>query len=105
VALVGAALALVDAAERAELPSLRAGIAFGPAAASAGDYFGHTVNLASRVTGVARPGSVLVTDEVRERSLEQFEWSTAGLFKLKGVSDRVRLNRVRPKRDPDQPKP
>ena len=49
-----------------ELPSLRAGIAFGPALLRAGDYYGNSVNLASRVTGVARPGSVLCTREVRD---------------------------------------
>ena len=49
-----------------ELPSLRAGIAFGPALQRAGDYYGNSVNLASRVTGVARPGSVLCTQEVRD---------------------------------------
>ncbi|MGZ4430628.1 MAG: adenylate cyclase regulatory domain-containing protein, partial [Gaiellales bacterium] len=57
--LVGVALRLVDAFAAEELPSLRAGVAFGPALVRAGDYFGNSVNLASRVTGVARPGSVL----------------------------------------------
>ena len=60
------ALRLVEAAEEAELPSLRAGIALGPALLRAGDYYGHSVNIASRVTGIARPGSVLCTEEVRD---------------------------------------
>ena len=64
--LVEVALELVDAFEEEELPSLRAGIAFGPALQRAGDYYGNSVNLASRVTGVARPGSVLCTREVRD---------------------------------------
>src|SRR5262249_10266009 len=41
-------------------PRLRAGVASGMAVSRAGDWFGHPVNVASRVTGVARPGSVLV---------------------------------------------
>ena len=54
--LVAVALALVDAVAGRGLPSLRAGIAVGPALLRAGDFYGHSVNLASRVTGVARPG-------------------------------------------------
>ncbi len=54
--LVGAALALVEAVEAAGAAALRAGIASGPALLRAGDYYGNSVNLASRVTGVARPG-------------------------------------------------
>jgi adenylate cyclase len=94
--MVGVALALVDAFEKEELPSLRAGITLGPAMARAGDYYGNSVNLASRVTGVARPGSVLCTREVRDAAAEQFAWSAAGRYKLKGVSGPTPLYRARP---------
>lgn len=101
--LVAVALSLVEAIEAADLPSLRAGIAYGPAQLRAGDYFGHSVNLASRVTGTARPGSVLCTEEVRDAAPEEFEWSFAGRHQLKGVADRVPLYRARrlerPERD------
>jgi adenylate cyclase len=93
--IVEAALTLVDAAEAAELPSLRAGLALGPAFSRAGDWYGNTVNLASRVTGVARPGSVLATGEVRDATAEDFAWSFAGRFKLKGVAAAVPLHRAR----------
>ncbi len=43
------------------LPRLRAGVAHGVALERAGDWYGAPVNTASRVTGVARPGSVLCT--------------------------------------------
>jgi adenylate cyclase len=103
-ALVSAALGLVEDAEAAELPSLRAGIALGPAVQRAGDLFGHTVNLASRVTGVARPGSVLCTQAVREAAAgdragqpdpEALDFSYAGRFRLKGIADPVPLHRAR----------
>ena len=55
-ALVSVALSLLEAVEAAELPSLRAGVASGAALQRAGDFYGHAVNLASRVTGVARAG-------------------------------------------------
>jgi adenylate cyclase len=94
-AQVEAALTLVEAVEQAELPSLRAGIALGPALQRAGDFFGHSVNLASRVTGFARPGSVLVTEEVRDAAGDRFSWSNAGRHRFKGVAEPVPLYRAR----------
>jgi adenylate cyclase len=93
--LVEVALRLVDAFEEEELPSLRAGIAFGPALQRAGDYYGNSVNLASRVTGVARPGSVLCTREIRDGARDEFHWSAAGRHKLKGVAGATPLFRAR----------
>ena len=49
-----------------DFPRLRAGVASGMAVSRAGDWFGSPVNVASRVTGVARPGTVLVADSVWE---------------------------------------
>lgn len=93
--LVGAALALIEAAQEADLPSVRAGIAYGPAQVRAGDYFGQAVNLASRVTGIARPGSVLCTREVRDAVADRFDWSFAGRHRLKGVGEPLALYRAR----------
>jgi adenylate cyclase len=93
--LVETALSLLEAAEKAELPALRAGIASGPAVIRAGDYYGTSVNLASRVTGIARPGSVLATEAVRDAAPEQFEWSFAGRHRLKGLSEAQPLYRAR----------
>jgi adenylate cyclase len=94
--LVDVALKLVAAFEEEELPSLRAGIAFGPALIRAGDFYGNSVNLASRVTGVARPGSVLCTEPVHEAALDEFDWSFAGRHRLKGIQRPVPLYRARP---------
>ena len=41
-------------------PSVRAGIAFGPVVSRLGDVFGPTVNIAARLTSVARPGTVVI---------------------------------------------
>jgi adenylate cyclase len=95
-ALVSSALALVEAVENADLPALRAGVACGPVINRAGDWYGNTVNLASRVTGVARPGSVLCTQDVRDGAPEGFTWSFAGRFRLKGIDERQPLHRARP---------
>jgi adenylate cyclase len=93
--LVSVALSLTEAVEAAELPAVRAGVALGPALQRAGDYYGHAVNLASRVTGEARPGAVLCTEEVRDAASDRFDWSFARKHKLKGMSDAVPLYRAR----------
>lgn len=104
-ALVDAALQLVAAVERADLPAVRAGVASGPVLNRAGDYYGNAVNLASRVTGSARPGSVLCTQEVRDAAEDQFAWSPAGRFRLKGVEERQPLHRARvPPSGEEQPR-
>jgi len=43
-----------------DFPEVRAGVAYGDVVARLGDVFGPTVNIASRLTSVARPGSVLI---------------------------------------------
>lgn len=48
------------------LPEARAGLAYGSVLAQEGDYYGPVVNLASRLVGLARPGSVLTSSDVRE---------------------------------------
>jgi adenylate cyclase len=92
--LVDAALSLVERVEAADLPAVRAGIAWGPAVPRSGDLYGHAVNLASRVTGLARPSSVLCTKEVRDAA-PGFAWSFAGTHRLKGIADSVPLYRAR----------
>jgi adenylate cyclase len=94
-AMVRVALELIDAVAAEDLPSLRAGIAFGPVTIRAGDYFGNTVNVASRVTGAARPGSVLCTAEVRDAGDGEFDWSFAGRHRLKGMAGPIPLFRAR----------
>ena len=67
-AMVEAALRMVEAAEREgdDFPRLRAGIAHGSLHVQGGDYYGRPVNLASRLTAVARPGSVLLDRAAKE---------------------------------------
>ena len=94
----GTCLALIDCAEREEnFPPLRAGVAFGPAVNRWGDWFGSTVNVASRLTGRARPGAVLVTEPVREAAEDGFDWSAAGEKKLKGLQKPLKTYRPRPR--------
>ncbi|BBX23453.1 pH-sensitive adenylate cyclase [Mycolicibacter terrae] len=96
--MVDAVLRLIEAAEAdGELPRLRAGIAAGEAVSRVGDWFGSPVNLASRVTGVARPGTVLVAGPVQAALADDdaFRWSFAGARHLKGIKGEVSVYRVR----------
>lgn len=98
-ALVETTLELVERAEQQQqedFPPLRAGLAGGVALSRGGDWYGRPVNLASRVTAVARPGSVLATKEVRDAAGDdRYAWSRAGRWDLKGFRERVPLYRAR----------
>ncbi|MEA2474459.1 MAG: adenylate cyclase [Thermoleophilaceae bacterium] len=100
-AVVDTALELVRRSDEAgkDFPPLRSGIAHGLALQRAGDWYGSPVNTASRVTGVARPSSVLCTEEARAQAGDRFRWSPAGRRRLKGVTEPVRLFRARPPQD------
>lgn len=59
------ALTLVEAfAREPALPDVRVGLAYGPVLAWGGDLYGPTVNLASRLVDIARPGTILASDEL-----------------------------------------
>lgn len=96
--MLDAVLKLVDATESDEtLPQLRVGVATGMAVSRAGDWFGSPVNLAARLTGAARPGSVLVSEATRESIGDDqgFTWSFGGARHLKGIHSDVKLIRAR----------
>jgi adenylate cyclase len=96
--LLHAALGLVAASSREgeRFPQLRVGIAGGPAVSHMGDWFGRPVNIASRVTNIARADSVLATRDVRDAAPAAVRWSAAGARTIKGVPGTVRLYRARP---------
>jgi adenylate cyclase len=79
----------IDALGR-DFPQVRVDVAHGAATNQAGDWFGPPVNLASRVTAVAKPGRILATDAVVDRA-PGFAWKRRRRRWLAGVSDRVRL--------------
>jgi adenylate cyclase len=95
--LLGAALQLIDAAEAEDddFPQLRAGAAIGQALPRAGDWFGRPVNLASRITSIARPGSLLAERELREAVNGPYRWSYAGERRIRGIRGAVPLFRAR----------
>ena len=77
-----------------DLPPVRVGIAHGPVLPGYADYFGATVNLASRLCAAAAAGEVLVAGEAG--ILDEQDWQGAGLQaatrkvrRLKGIDGTV----------------
>jgi len=81
--------------EGEDFPELRAGIAHGPVVRTGGDLFGHTVNLASRLTSIARPGTVVATADVRQRTRERISWSRSLPRHLRGMRGAVFIAKAR----------
>jgi len=96
-ALLDTSLSLLEraGAQEAGFPEVRIGVANGEALGRAGDWYGRPVNLASRLTAYARPGTVLATNEVHEAANGNYSWSKAGIRRFKGIREPVGLQRVR----------
>jgi adenylate cyclase len=97
-ALLDASIELSRAADRQgeAFPQLRVGSAAGQAINRGGDWFGRPVNLASRVTGIARPGSVVCTEPLKDATPDgAFSFSFIGARRLKGVPGSTALFRAR----------
>jgi adenylate cyclase len=95
-AAVLAALAMVEAVGRHDLPPAHVGIHAGPVIFQEGDYFGRTVNLAARIAEYARPGEVLVSQEVIDAADGgPVTFTEIGPVELKGVPGPLRLHTAR----------
>lgn len=80
----------VDAAIR-----IRIGISAGEPVAESNDLFGLTVNLAARICDFADPGSVYVSNAVRELAAgKQFTFGDPVQVELKGFDQPARLSQV-----------
>jgi adenylate cyclase len=96
-----AALEMVEGAARHDLPPAHVGIHAGPVVFQEGDYFGRTVNLAARIAEYARPGEVVVSQEVVDSVNEaRVSFEEIGPVELKGVAGTLRLHTARPTGSP-----
>ena len=90
---VVAALEMAAGVKDAGLPSAHVGLHAGPVIFQDGDYYGQTVNLASRIADYARPGEVLVSQAVVDASsAAPVVFREVGPVELKGVSGAVLLH-------------
>jgi adenylate cyclase len=75
------------------LPQAHVGLHAGPVIFQEGDYYGATVNTAARIADYARPGEVLVSQEVVDASVEQeVAYREIGPVELKGLSGAMHLH-------------
>jgi adenylate cyclase len=92
-AAVLAAVEMVEGVGRQGLPPAHVGIHAGPVVFQDGDYFGRTVNLAARIGDYARPGEVLVSQEVVDAADGgPVAFTEVGPVELKGVPGTLRLH-------------
>jgi adenylate cyclase len=90
---VVAALEMSVGVAEAGLPPAHVGLHAGPVIFQDGDYYGQTVNLASRIADYARPGEVLVSEEVVAAAAgAEVAFREIGFVELKGVAGAVRLH-------------
>jgi class 3 adenylate cyclase len=95
-AAVVAAVEMVEVVGRHGLPPAHVGIHAGPVVFQEGDYFGRTVNLAARIAEYARPGEVLVSQEVVDAAdAAPVSFVEIGPVELKGVPGTLRLHTAR----------
>lgn len=94
---VVACLEMCQGVVEAGLPPAHVGISAGPVLTQGGDYFGRTVNAASRIAGYARQGEVLVSDGVVEAAgglAGSVAFEAIGPVELKGLSGAIDLYRA-----------
>lgn len=81
------AVSLAESFDSPDVPSVRVGVAIGTVVAQSGDLFGPVVNLASRATMAARPGTVLIASALAEllATDPRYEVKAIRPHKLKGI--------------------
>jgi class 3 adenylate cyclase len=88
-------LDLIERTEKAISVPARIGINAGAVVAQEGEYFGRTVNVASRIADYAGPREVLVSEEAkRSARLPEVEFELVGDVPLKGIARPVRIHRA-----------
>jgi adenylate cyclase len=93
---VVSALEMVEDVPAAGLPPAHVGVAAGPVIRQGGDYFGRTVNLASRIADHARGGQVLVSEPVvAMTSVAGVRFDGLGAIELPGLTSPIRLFEAR----------
>ena len=88
-AAVELATRIIGLAEKEGFPAARVGLDTGPATERNGDWFGSTVNTASRVAAAASGGELLMTERTRRAvaGMTCIELSSRGRHSLKGLPE------------------
>jgi adenylate cyclase len=99
-AQIALSITALGADDDSPFPQVRAGLAYGEVVSRLGDVFGPTVNIASRLTSIARPDSLLADEGAAEvlRATEGFDVTRLRRTSVKGYS-RLQPYVVRPPRE------
>jgi adenylate cyclase len=92
--LIDTVLSMLEAAPRAGLPPLHVGIHAGPLIELDGDYYGRTVNVASRIAAHAAAGEVLVSGTAVARAAPGLVLVERPGVILRGLGEPMTLFRV-----------
>jgi adenylate cyclase len=97
-AAVELAKRILDLAGEHDFPPARVGLDTGPATERDGDWFGSTVNIASRVASAANAGELLMTERTREASAEvrSIALTARGTRRLKGLPEHALFGEAAP---------
>jgi adenylate cyclase len=89
---------IIESAPSRGLPPAHIGVNAGPMIYEEGDYFGRTVNIASRIASKAGPGQVFVGEAAAANTAtDGFRLIEVGEFDLRGIASPIRvLEAVRP---------
>ena len=83
---------MVESVVAAGLPPAHVGLHAGPVIFQEGDYYGQTVNIASRIADYAAAGEVIVSQAVVDASAGRgLSFREVGPVELKGVSAAMQL--------------
>ena len=95
-ALLDATRALAQSVENEgeQFPTMRAGVAFGPAVVRLGDWFGATVNRASRIADIAKARTILADGATYAQSTQALAWRRTRRRSLRGMEGRSPLYRL-----------
>ena len=76
-----------------QAPSVRVGANFGPAVELSGDYFGTTINVAARVSALARGGELLVTGNTAALApnLDGVLYESRGRQALRNIAEPIEI--------------
>jgi len=90
---VAAAIEMVEGVTAAGLPPAHVGLHAGPVLFQEGDYYGQTVNIASRIGEYARPGEVLVSQAVVDATRDaDVSFRAIGPVEFKGTTYAINLH-------------